>query len=441
MSIKTDWFRKQTWTEEDKQEFFLKLKRVRDKGMQAQYIKLKAGALAYTKDFRLMQNAEDLLHYLFTKYPEDKGEKSQALHMLGDIYKFRGDNQQALDYYKQAIDFEEIFPHSITNAYSDYAILAVKTGRTDLYDTVEEILSKGRYESYNIFPIANYRKYSILSIISKHKNDTEKAKYYADLANENAEMQQSGFNNHKTLGLVQKRDITLDKIVQDSLKTNSDCSKVSVEERQNLIAANGEYPENKKNITIDINRIYKELENAGVNTAKYSSLLAISEPYPKAIPVFVEFLKNEEFDSIRTKEMLVRTLTVKEAKGIVNETLISEYHKYPEEGLFQSYRWAIGNAFKVIITSKDEDNIIDIVSDKSNGNSRQMFVYALKAIKSIRVENTLINLLDDSDVTGHAIYALGALKSQKAKAKIELFLNNKSAYLRLSAKKALKKIG
>jgi hypothetical protein len=39
----------------------------------------------------------------------------------------------------------------------------------------------------------------------------------------------------------------------------------------------------------------------------------------KAIPVFVEFLKNEEFDSTRTKEMLVRALTVKEAKGVARE--------------------------------------------------------------------------------------------------------------------------
>jgi len=192
---------------------------------------------------------------------------------------------------------------------------------------------------------------------------------------------------------------------------------------------------------IDIDRIYKELENAGVNTAKYNGLLAISEPYPKAIPVFIEFLKNEEFDSIGTKEMLVRTLTVKEAKGIANDILISEYNKYPEKELFYFYRWAIGNAFKVIITNKDEGSIIDIVSNKNNGKSRQMFVYALKAIESTRVENTLIDLLDDSDVIGHAIYALGCVKSQKAKAKIEPFLNNKSAFLRREAKKALKKIG
>jgi hypothetical protein len=78
---------------------------------------------------------------------------------------------------------------------------------------------------------------------------------------------------------------------------------------------------------------------------------------------------------------------------------------------------AIGNVFTVIITNKDEDHIVDIVSNKNNGESRQMFVHALKAIKSVRVENTLIDLLNDSNVTGHAIYALGCMKSQKAKAK------------------------
>ena len=179
----------------------------------------------------------------------------------------------------------------------------------------------------------------------------------------------------------------------------------------------------------------------GIQTSISGGLLNIKEPYPTVIPVYVDFLQNEEFESINTKEILVRMLTVKEAKGTANNVLISEYHKYPEEGIYRFYRWAIGNAFTVIITPKDEDDIISIVSDKNNGISRQMFVYALKSIKSVRVENTLIDLLNDSDVTGHAIYALGCLKSQKAKARIELFLENKSAYIRREAKKALKKIG
>ena len=42
----------------------------------------------------------------------------------------------------------------------------------------------------------------------------ENAKYYADLAEENALKQQTDLNNHQTLGLVTKRDEILDEMVR-----------------------------------------------------------------------------------------------------------------------------------------------------------------------------------------------------------------------------------
>lgn len=79
-----------------------------------------------------------------------------------------------------------------------------------MYDDVEKNFSEKRYDSASSFPFAFYKKYSILSIISKYKKDMEKAKYYADLAEENARKQQTDLNNHQTLGLVTKRDEILD---------------------------------------------------------------------------------------------------------------------------------------------------------------------------------------------------------------------------------------
>jgi HEAT repeat protein len=202
---------------------------------------------------------------------------------------------------------------------------------------------------------------------------------------------------------------------------------------------------------IDEQRLYKELEKAGVSITVFlkkngiqtkiqGSLLNIVTP-PDVIPVYVDFLQNEEFDSIKTKEMVVRMLTVKEARGIANKTLISEYHKYQEKGLFASYRWAIGNAMEQIITGNDENDILSIVLDKNNGKSRQMFVCALKKLHSEKVENALIYLLDNEYINGQAIYALGMLKSKKAKTRIESFLLNSNAWHRKEAKKALKRIG
>jgi hypothetical protein len=43
--------------------------------------------------------------------------------------------------------------------------------------------------------------------------DLEKAEYYAALADQNAALENSGFRYHKDLGLVEKRDADLDRLV------------------------------------------------------------------------------------------------------------------------------------------------------------------------------------------------------------------------------------
>ena len=207
-----DWFRNTTWNEEIEKYFFIKLKRVRDKDMQAEYLNLQAGALTYTKDTELIKVAEVLINKQLQEYPDCILYKSRAYYLLGDIYSLRGDYNKSLDYFKRAIDFEAIFPNSITNSFMGYAELIVKTKRKDLYEDVEKIMSEERYQNL-IFPHTRYLKYSILSIISKHKGEIEKAQYYANLANENVNMKESGLNNHKTLGLVKERDVELDRLV------------------------------------------------------------------------------------------------------------------------------------------------------------------------------------------------------------------------------------
>ncbi|GHT84123.1 hypothetical protein FACS18947_1110 [Bacteroidia bacterium] len=210
-----NWFSNTSWNEEIEKHFFIKLNKVKDKGMQAQYMNLQAGELVYSKDAELMKVAEMLLNKQLQEYSYNLFE-SRAYCLLGDIYRFRGKYDKSLDYYKQAIDFEAEYSNSITNSFMNYAELAVKTNRTDLFEYVEKMFTEERYVSAVLFPLTKYLKYSVLSIISKHKNDTEKARFYSDLAIENAEMQQSGLNNHKSLGLVTERDKTLDKLVNDS---------------------------------------------------------------------------------------------------------------------------------------------------------------------------------------------------------------------------------
>ncbi len=51
-----------------------------------------------------------------------------------------------------------------------------------------------------------------------------------------------------------------------------------------------------------------------------------------------------------------------------------------------------------------------------------------------------IELLDDDDVAGHAVMALGRLKAPRAREKPEPFLSHPRTWVRAEARKALAKI-
>ncbi len=115
------------------------------------------------------------------------------------------------------------------------------------------------------------------------------------------------------------------------------------------------------------------------------------------------------------KEGIVRALAVKEAQGIANIAIMEEYHNAPKED--HHFRWAFGNTMRVIVTEADLDELIQIVLDKTNGDSRDMFVRALAKLKSPRVRETLEQLVNDrSEVVANE--ARKALKRKGPQTKI-----------------------
>lgn len=184
----------------------------------------------------------------------------------------------------------------------------------------------------------------------------------------------------------------------------------------------------------------EKLLKVGLGINSINDFIHTKESYPEAIPILIEFLSHT-VDQIWWKEGIVRSLTTKEAKGIANKPLLEEYARTDKQK-YSNFCWVIGNAFEIIIQPEDVDPILEIVKDKDNGTSRQMFVMALAKIKSRKedIENVLIPLLEDDDITGHVLYTLGKLKSEKAREKIIPFIDHPNSYYRREAKSALKKI-
>jgi HEAT repeat protein len=82
-----------------------------------------------------------------------------------------------------------------------------------------------------------------------------------------------------------------------------------------------------------------------------------------------------------------------------------------------------------------------IVLNKENGSSRHRFIEALGKIKSVKTENTLIELLDDDEAKLAALRALGRMKSGKAVEKIKVLAESQNPSVKKEAKRTLKKIG
>jgi HEAT repeat protein len=182
--------------------------------------------------------------------------------------------------------------------------------------------------------------------------------------------------------------------------------------------------------------LVKELNLIGQNINSVWDLVNSKQSYQDAIPILLAYVTKDFHD--RNREGIVRALAVKEAIGKASPVLLDEYNKIPKDKML--LRWSIGNTIYTTVSESDVERILLIVQDKENGMSRQMFVAALGKVKSEKVEDVLIKLLDDDEVAAHALEALVRMKSKKAREKILTLISHPNTLIKKEAQKALKKI-
>jgi HEAT repeat protein len=186
----------------------------------------------------------------------------------------------------------------------------------------------------------------------------------------------------------------------------------------------------------EVKSLCDELRNAGLKINNLWDLVNTKTPYPEAISILLRHLQYDYHD--KNKEAIIRALAIKEAIGKVGARLITTYNTIPKEKM--TLRWAIGNTIYATITKEEIKDILPIVQNKENGISRQMFVAALGKAKPPEMEDVLIKLLEDDEVMLQAVGALGRMRSQKAKEKINTLLSHSNNVIRKEAQKVFKKI-
>ncbi len=161
----------------------------------------------------------------------------------------------------------------------------------------------------------------------------------------------------------------------------------------------------------------------------------------KFIPAILDILENNRVTDEAIKEGLIRALTRKEAKGVIEDMLLKEYYSLEQKDK-DSLGWTIGNAIEYLYSDDYFDSILDIIRKKENGMSRQMFVLALGKTKKHKIiaEDLLIDLTYEDDVKLHAIEALTKLKSNKARRRIEELSKSGDKTIKRKAISFLKKV-
>ncbi|MBM3925835.1 MAG: HEAT repeat domain-containing protein [SAR202 cluster bacterium] len=178
--------------------------------------------------------------------------------------------------------------------------------------------------------------------------------------------------------------------------------------------------------------LLRELADIGVNVESIWDLVNYNFDYRQAVPILIDWLPRMQ--NIRVREAIVRALTVKFASPAAIYPLLIEFECGSE-----FIKWEVGNALAEVADKSVFDDILRLVKEPQHGTARQELIISLGRLKDKRAIPTLVNLLRDPDVQGHAINALRLLSATEARSAIEPFLAHEKAWIRREAKSALGK--
>lgn len=184
---------------------------------------------------------------------------------------------------------------------------------------------------------------------------------------------------------------------------------------------------------LDKIKLLQEIREKDIEINNINDLIKINEKYKDLVPILLKFLN--EVDDLNDKEFLVRCLGVK-GFSEASKVLIQEF--YQSESV--TYKWAIGNTLSIISDAETIPELLIIAQDKKHGISRQMIVNGLGVFKTDEIKATLINLLSDEEVVGHAIDGLSKTGDKSVVKYIEPYLTYKVPWVRKAAAKAIKKL-
>lgn len=202
---KTEWFRRSTWTDADREDFNARWKRSRGASSKAQYLRLQALHLAEAGQYA---GAIELLDRLLAEFP-DSIDTAQAHAQKAESLAKLGQPEAVIDEYRAALQHERDFPNVRTNAWLDFGWFVFEKELTQVYDEVGRVLEEFRDEGGLKFPAIEYRYAALQSLLADARGQKTRAREFALQALAEAAKDHSGLRYHATVGLVGSEHNTL----------------------------------------------------------------------------------------------------------------------------------------------------------------------------------------------------------------------------------------
>jgi hypothetical protein len=156
--------------------------------------------------------------------------------------------------------------------------------------------------------------------------------------------------------------------------------------------------------------ILAELAAAGYRVRSLAELRHSGARYRSAVPVLLHWLP--QVTDRKLKGEIVRALTVPWARPAATGPVIEEFRRADAsvDPTGTGLRWTIGNALEVLADDSSFEELAELAQDSRYGKARQMVVLGLGRSRRPEAATVLMGLLDDPEVDGHAVKALGKLR-------------------------------
>ena len=199
-----DWFRRHTWSDSDRSEFFARLAKSRSNFHKAQYARIQAYELHHGGGKQYARAALELLDLILERWQADT-ELAAVYHQKAQCLLDLGDATGALAAFRAAFAEQRRVPSYSTSAHLDFAWWVAVSEKQELFDEAFGVLEEFTRDGI-VFPAALYQAEGARALMFRMLGDPEQAARHARNAMEAAARQHTGLRYHPTVGLVKIED-------------------------------------------------------------------------------------------------------------------------------------------------------------------------------------------------------------------------------------------